>query len=491
MLLEKAGNNGGAGWRLDGTYARLPKAFWSRVEPTPVGRPQLAMLNQALARELGLDADGLAGEEGVAVFSGNRLPVGAEPIAQAYSGHQFGNFTRLGDGRAILLGEQITPDGRRMDIVLKGAGRTPYSRGGDGRAALGPMLREYVMSEAMHGLGIPTTRSLAVVTMGEPVFREKPLSGAILTRVASSHIRVGTFEQRAALGDAEGVGRLVRYTLERHAPELVEADNPALALLEWAMDLQISLMTEWARVGFVHGVMNTDNMALSGETLDYGPCAFIDGYDPEAVFSSIDVEGRYAFGRQPDVAGWNLTRLAVSLLPVMDADRERAVELARGIMGRYPERYLSKWQAMMRRKLGLMSEESGDQSLMGFLLDWMAVQKRDYTQTFRRLLEGPAADGGGDPTWAEFLGRWGRRLESQPQPWSEVRALMEANNPAVIPRNHRVEAALDAAVEGGDPGPIRELLSVLSNPYRATAGILAAYGPPPAGTGPYRTFCGT
>ncbi len=491
MSLDKAGNEGGAGWRLDGSYARLPAVFHSQTKPTPVRKPQMVLFNRVLALELGLDPDRLSGDEGASVFSGNRLPEGAQPIAQAYSGHQFGNFTRLGDGRAILLGEQITPDGRRRDIQLKGAGRTPYSRGGDGRAALGPMLREYVMSEAMHALGIPTTRSLAVVATGEPVFREKTLPGAILTRVASSHIRVGTFEHLVALGDVDGLRLLVTHTLERHAPELLGADNPAVALLQRAMDLQISLMTEWARVGFVHGVMNTDNMALSGETLDYGPCAFMDGYDPEAVFSSIDHQGRYAFGRQPDIAGWNLTRLAISLLPVIDADPERALDLAREIMEGYPKRYLSQWLAMMRRKLGLFTEEAGDEALMGCILGWMEVAKADYTETFRRLLEGPGVDGGGDPTWSKFLKIWGQRLETQPQPWSEVRSLMEANNPAVIPRNHRVEAALDAAVEGGDPGPIRELLSVLASPYRATAEVLAAYGPPPAGTARYRTFCGT
>ncbi len=490
MSIEMGLSDGGVGWRLDRSYARLPDRFHSRVQPKPVREPRLVLFNRALASELGLDPERLSGAEGAGLFSGNRLPEGADPIAQAYSGHQFGNFTRLGDGRAILLGEQITPDGRRRDIQLKGAGRTPYSRGGDGRAALGPMLREYVMSEAMHALGIPTTRSLAVVTTGEPVFREQALQGAILTRVATSHIRVGTFEHFVALGDVEALRLLVNHTLERHAPDRVGSENPALALLQRTVELQASLMAEWTRVGFVHGVMNTDNMALSGETLDYGPCAFIDAYDPEAVFSSIDHQGRYAFGRQPDIAGWNLTRLAISLLPVIDADQDRAMELAREILQEYPKRYLRQWMGMMRRKLGLFTEDPGDEALMGYILGWVEVTKADYTETFRRLLDGPGGDTGGDPNWAEFLRLWGQRLESQPQAWSEVRALMEANNPAVIPRNHRVEAALEAAVAEGDLGPIRDLLAVLSNPYRATDDA-ARYGPPPAGMAPYRTFCGT
>lgn len=340
------------GWRFDNSYARLPAPFHSRVDPTPVPSPRLLVFNRDLALALGLNPDRLDQAEAAPLFTGNRLPEGAEPIAQAYAGHQYGNLTRLGDGRAILLGEHLTPSGQRVDLQLKGPGPTPYSRRGDGRAAVGPMLREYLVSEAMHCLGIPTTRSLAVASTGEPVFRERPLPGAVLARVAASHIRVGTFELFAALGDPDSLRTLVDYTLRRHFPDRVDLPNPGLALLEGVCIRQATLIAQWMQVGFVHGVMNTDNMALSGETIDYGPCAFLDAYDPGTVFSSIDHQGRYAFGRQPSIASWNLARFSEALLPMIDSNPESAVEQATGVLERFAGRFRSEWLRLFRERSG-------------------------------------------------------------------------------------------------------------------------------------------
>lgn len=482
-----------AGWRFDNSYARLPGSLSVRLDPVPVRSPRMAMLNRPLCEELGLHARALAGDEGVAVLAGNRIPEGAEPIALAYSGHQFGYFTRLGDGRAILLGEHVTPDGRRFDIQLKGSGRTPFSRRGDGRAALGPMLREYIISEAMHALGIPTTRSLAVVTTGEQIYRETPLKGAILTRVAASHIRVGTFEYLAEQGNLDGIRTLAEYTLRRHYPEQLTAANPALVLLRAVMERQAALVAQWLQVGFIHGVMNTDNMALSGETIDYGPCAFMDSYDPATVFSSIDRGGRYAFGNQPLVAQWNLARFAETLLPLLHEERDQALRLAEEAIAAFPAMFQRCRVAGMRAKLGLFTEEDEDTALMTDLLTCLQRCKADYTNAFRALATEQPADNtlSEDLEFAAWHRRWLERLARQPQSPEESRRLMRSSNPAVIPRNHRVEEALAAAVERNDYSVTEKLLQVLSRPYDDPPEEGGYHLPPEPGGEAYRTFCGT
>lgn len=482
----------GGGWRLDHSYSALPAGLWASITPTAVRAPRITVFNRRLAFELGLDADALAGADGVAIFAGNQLPPGAKPLAQAYSGHQYGHFTTLGDGRAILLGEQITPTGARCDIQLKGAGPTPFSRQGDGRAALGPMLREYIISEAMAALGIPTTRSLAVATTGESVWRADERPGAVLTRVAASHIRVGTFAGAAARGDPADLHALVDYTIQRHYQELLGAPNPALALLTVVVERQAALVARWMLVGFVHGVLNTDNVALSGETIDYGPCAFIDAYDPATVFSSIDRHGRYAYGNQPKITHWNLTRLAEALLTVVHTDEQTAVTLAQEALGRFAERYQAHWLAGMRCKLGLFNAEAEDASLAEDLLAWMHAMKADYTTTFAALAADNEGRGivGADADLTAWLARWRLRLARQGQSSAEALRLRQANCPAVIARNHRVEAAL-AAAEQGDLGVMERLLAVLATPYDYTQVDRAAREPAPRGGEKYRTFCGT
>lgn len=485
-------SRGPGGWCWDHSYARLPGVLHASVRPTPVRRPQWVIFNCSLAAGLGLDADWLEQEGQAALFSGNELPVGARPLAQAYAGHQFGRFTRLGDGRAILLGEHRSPDGGRWDIQLKGAGRTPYSRGGDGRAVLGPMLREYLISESMQALGIPTTRSLAVVATGEPVFRETPRPGAVLTRVAASHIRVGTFEGAAACADPAALVALVAHTAERHYPETASAPNPPAALLAAILERQASLIARWQWVGFVHGVMNTDNMALSGETLDYGPCAFLDACDPAAVFSSIDADGRYAYGRQPDIALWNLTRLAEAMLPLLHEDRATAVAIAQETLGEFPSRFRHHWLDGARAKLGLRGAEAGDAELVGDLLDWMTRTRADFTNTFRRLgdaLSDPRSLSA-DAEFQHWHVRWTVRRQSQAGSPEETRAAMQRCNPAVIPRNHQVEAALNAAMTG-DMSPFHRLQTVLQTPYELRPEDMGYAHPPPEGSPPCRTFCGT
>ena len=458
-------------------------------------RPGLAVLNENLAAELGLDVAALR-EKGAEIFAGNALPSGADPIAQAYAGHQFGHFTNLGDGRAILLGEQITSGGGRFDIQLKGSGQTPYSRRGDGRAALGPMLREYIISEAMHAHGIPTTRSLAVVTTGEQIVREELLPGAVLTRVAASHIRVGTFEYASAIGDRAALEALTRHTLERHYPDSVGADHPASALFEGVLERQAKLIAQWVCVGFVHGVMNTDNMALSGETIDYGPCAFIDTYNPGTVFSSIDRGGRYAYANQPNIAHWNLARLAEALLPLMDADKDIAVAAVEEVLGKFPDRFRAHYTAGLRAKLGLLTEEEGDYNLAREFLDWMKMAEADFTSSFAALtkrietgrMEGPISFGGAPlRSWLE---KWDARLERQQKSKAEIVGLMRPANPVVIPRNHRVEEAL-AAANRGDFAVMSRLLEVLRAPFAETPQNEPYRDAPPAGDAPYRTFCGT
>ncbi len=480
------------GWNFDNSYARLPKSLFSILSPTPVALPQLIILNCPLAVSLGLNIEGLQTGEGIAVLSGNRVPEGARPLAQAYAGHQFGQFTMLGDGRAHLLGEQITPSGERFDIQLKGSGLTPYSRRGDGRAALGPMLREYIVSEAMHALGIPTTRSLAVVTTGEPVFRETEQPGAVLTRVAASHLRVGTFEYASQWGTAEDLRTLADYTLQRHFPD-VDADNPYLFLLQEVTRLQAGLIAKWQLAGFIHGVMNTDNMALSGETIDYGPCAFMDTYDPATVFSSIDIRGRYAYGNQPMIAVWNLTRFAETLLPLLHTDQEQAVKLAQEAVSGFDEIYRCSCLAGVSAKLGIFNEVEQDESLMNNLLGMMQKHNADYTNTFRALTYDQMRDTDlfDSPEFTQWRELWHARVGRQQQSQASSHELMRKSNPAVIPRNHRVEEALEAAIKHGDYSVMERLLDVLSNPYTHSSEQAEYSSPPAPTTQPYRTFCGT
>ncbi|WP_332698267.1 protein adenylyltransferase SelO [Halalkalibacter lacteus] len=481
------------GWNLDNSYARLPESFYTSLNPTPVCSPELIIFNDPLATSLGLNVQDLQSEDGIAVFAGNQIPEGASPLAQAYGGHQFGHFTMLGDGRAILLGEQITPLDERVDIQLKGPGRTPYSRGGDGRATLGPMLREYIISEAMHALGIPTTRSLAVVTTGESVIRETELPGAILTRVASSHLRVGTFQYVAKWGTVQELQVLADYTVKRHFSEIEADESRYLSLLREVIKRQAMLIAKWQLVGFIHGVMNTDNMTISGETIDYGPCAFMDTYDPATVFSSIDVQGRYAYGKQPQMAGWNLARFAETLLPLLHENQEHAVELAQDEISDFPKLYHSYWLAGMRAKLGIFNEEVEDESLIEDLLSMMQKYRADYTNTFRALTFERHEDTVlfGAPEFAQWHELWQARLGRQQEPETSSHQLMQNSNPALIPRNHRVEAALEAAVKQGDYSVMERLLDVLSSPY-AYSPEQAEYSTLPArSTRPYRTFCGT
>ncbi|PPA86161.1 YdiU family protein [Brevibacillus laterosporus] len=481
------------GWNFDNSYAQLPKSFFASLNLNPVSSPKLIILNDPLATSLGLNVQELQSENGVEVLAGNRIPEGAFPLAQAYAGHQFGHFTRLGDGRALLLGEQITPLGERFDIQLKGSGKTPYSRRGDGRAALGPMLREYIISEAMHGLGIPTTRSLAVVTTGELVIRETDLPGAVLTRVADSHLRVGTFQYVSKWGTEEELRVLAEYTLQRHFPEVEAGENRYLLLLQEVIKRQALLIAKWQLVGFIHGVMNTDNMAISGETIDYGPCAFMDAYDPATVFSSIDIQGRYAYGNQPYIAGWNLARFAETLLPLLHVNHEQAVKLAQDAISDFTELYHSNWLAGMRAKLGISNEEIQDESLIEDLLSMMQKYRADYTNTFRALTFDTLKDTVlfGTPEFTQWHELWQARLSRQQGSKASAYQLMQNSNPALIPRNHRVEDALESAVNQGDYSVMKRLLVALSNPY-AHSSEQAEYSKlPPLSTGPYRTFCGT
>jgi serine/tyrosine/threonine adenylyltransferase len=483
------------------SYARLPERFFARLAPTPATKPRLIKFNESLASELGVNAKGLEPDELAAVFAGNVTPPGAEPIAMAYAGHQFGNFVpQLGDGRAILLGEVLDRNGERRDVQLKGAGRTPFSRRGDGRAALGPVLREYLVSEAMHALGIPTTRALAAVSTGEPVYRDRQLPGAVLTRVASSHIRVGTFQYFAARGDLEAVERLSDYVIDRHFPDARDAKRPSLALLEAVVERQASLIARWMHVGFIHGVMNTDNTALSGETIDFGPCAFMDSYDPATAFSAIDDFGRYAYANQPTIAQWNLARFAETLLPLVDPNLDRAIELASEAISAFTSRYQDHWLAGMREKLGLSGTEDGDLDLVRDLLQAMHENAADFTLTFRRLCaaatdettdgeaRGLFANPGAYDIWAA---RWRSRLVADGREPSARAKAMRSVNPAFIPRNHRVEQALDAAIESGDFSPFADQLTVLSRPYEDQAAFADYAKPPQTGERVFRTFCGT
>jgi uncharacterized protein YdiU (UPF0061 family) len=487
---------------FDNSYARLPERFFARVAPTPVAAPGLVRVNESLAAELGLDPEGARTPEAVEVFAGNRLPDGAEPIATAYAGFQFGNWVpQLGDGRAILLGEVVGRDGVRRDVQLKGSGRTPFSRRGDGRAGIGPVLREYIVSEAMAALGVPTTRSLAAVTTGERIVREAPLPGAVLTRVAESHIRVGTFQFFAGRADAEGVRVLAEHVIARHYPEAAEADRPALAMLDAVIGRQAELIARWQLVGFIHGVMNTDNTSVAGETIDYGPCAFMDQYHPDTVYSSIDRMGRYAYGNQPSIAMWNLHGLANALLPAITDDPEAAVAPATEVLQTFPDRFRRAYHDGLRRKLGLAESLEGDEELGAELLKRMAENRADFTLTFRRLSELGDAPSDADASvsslfedpaaFDQWAVRWRRRVLSQGRPPAERRADMRSVNPAFIPRNHRIEEVIQAATADGDFGPFEALLDVLASPYEDQP-ARAAYAAPPRPEEVVReTFCGT
>lgn len=488
-------------FQFDNSYARLPGRFHARVEAAKVPDPRLVKLNRPLAELLGADLQRLASPEGAQVLSGNVTLDGAEPIALAYAGHQFGTFVpQLGDGRAILLGEVVGSDGRRWDIQLKGAGRTPFSRGGDGRAALGPVLREYVVSEAMVAMGIPTTRALAIVTTGERVHRDGPLPGAILTRVAASHIRVGTFQLFAARRDVEALRTLTAHALARHYPGAVGSCNDALALLEHVIDAQAELVARWLGVGFVHGVMNTDNTAISGETLDYGPCAFLDEYDPGRTFSSIDHGGRYAFANQPRIALWNLARLGEALLPLIADDPDEAVRLAMERLERFESRFAAAHVRVMRAKLGLMQEDESDGALLEDLLGELAAHRVDYTLFFRRLCAavGPSTDpeltslfDGATDAFTAWMQDWRRRLAREDVAPDTRATAMRRANPAFIPRNHRVEQTIEAAVARGDFRPMDTLVEVLGRPWEDQPEREYLAEPPGPEQREYRTFCGT
>lgn len=480
------------GWNFENSYAKLPGLLFTETNPTPVKAPKLVVLNQSLATSLGLEAEGLQSRNGVPVFAGNKIPEGAFPLSQAYAGHQFGHFTMLGDGRAVLIGEQMTPQGKRFDIQLKGAGKTPYSRGGDGRAALGPMLREYIISEAMHGLRIPTSRSLAVVTTGESIIRETELAGAILTRVATSHLRVGTFQYVSKWGKIEDLQILADYTMKRHFPNIETDGNKYLSLLQEVINRQAKLIAKWQLVGFIHGVMNTDNMVISGETIDYGPCAFMDTYDPETVFSSIDVQGRYAYGNQPHIAAWNLARFAETLLPLLDDDEDQAVAIAQKEIANFTKLFKDYWLAGMRLKLGIFNHEAEDETLINGILKIMEKYQADYTNTFRALTLDTLDDMElfKSVEFSRWHEQWQARLNRQQEPKVSTAKLMRDHNPSIIPRNHRVEKALEAAVEHGDYREMEKLLYVLENPYAYTT-EQEKYIAPSTSKVPYQTFCGT
>ena len=480
------------GWRFDNTYSRLPDVLFAPAKPATVEAPRLVILNRRLADDLGLDLNTISPEAAASLFAGQDLPSGSRPIAQAYAGHQYGHFTMLGDGRAILLGEHRLPSGHLVDIQLKGSGQTPFSRRGDGRAALAPMLREYIISEAMFALGIPTTRSLAIVTTGEPVYREAKRQGAILTRVAASHIRVGTFEYLAAREDESNLRVLADYAINRHYPELADSPSRYLDFFCAVMDRQAALVARWQLVGFIHGVMNTDNMAISGETIDYGPCAFMNAYRADTVFSSIDHAGRYAYGNQPAIAQWNLARFAETLLPLLADQQEQAVAIATEALGQFPALFEQHWLAGMRAKLGLQIAEAGDLELAQSLLTWMQKSRADFINTFRDLSadESPTGDRYEDPDFGVWHSQWQLRLHREGRPSTLAHAAMRDVNPAVIPRNHRVEEALAAAEDHDDLSVLHRLLATLAMPYEAGADS-AMYQEPPPDDCNYRTFCGT
>ena len=483
---------------FEDSFVRELEGLYVPWRAAPAPAPRLLALNEELAQEFGLDPAALGEPDGVAALIANTTPAGASPVAQAYAGHQFGGYSpRLGDGRALLLGEILDVHGRRRDLHLKGSGRTPFARGGDGKAAVGPMLREYLIGEAMHALGIPTTRALAVIATGEQVARETMLPGAVLARVASSHIRVGTFQYAAAHHDATLVRRLADHAIARHHPHAADAENPYLALLDAVVGAQASLVASWMLVGFIHGVMNTDNMTISGETIDYGPCAFMDAFDPATVFSSIDHGGRYAYGNQPPIAQWNLARLAETLLALLGPDSEAAISSATEVLTTFPERYQQHWSDGMRAKLGLADASPDADALIVDLLELMRAHDVDYTSAFRALSsvlredESRVAelfvDDGGFAAWTR---RWREQLSARQGTAHAIADEMDRVNPVYIPRNHRVEEALDAAT-AGDLSPFRRLLGVLAEPFDERPGLEAYAAPAPPTSRAYQTFCGT
>ena len=478
------------GWHFDHSYIKLPKDFFVKQLPIEVSNPKLILLNEPLLKSLGLDKEALSLLAWGNIFSGNQIPEKAYPIAQAYAGHQFGHFTLLGDGRAVLLGEQIRLDGERFDIQFKGSGQTPYSRRGDGRAALGPMLREYIISEAMHALNIPTTRSLAVVASGDVVMRDEVLPGAILTRVAKSHIRVGTFQFASTLNDVNKLKILADYTIDRHYSACREEANPYLAFLNAVIERQALLVSQWMHVGFIHGVMNTDNMSISGETIDYGPCAFMDRYHPETVFSSIDRQGRYAYANQPPIAQWNLARFAETLLPLIDQDTDKSIELASHSVNGFSDQFQKAWLKGMRKKIGLLDEEASDIDLINELLILMQKNKADYTLTFRHLSSDAILKDAifEDVSFKAWYKKWLYRIQKQKEGEGTSRVMMLKHNPAVIPRNYLVEKALSLAVADQDYRLLNDFIAVLQKPYEDSKLFSE---PPLEEDKSYQTFCGT
>lgn len=478
------------GWHFDNTYSKLSNTFKENIKPTPVHDPELVILNEELASSLNLDFSKTEKKKLAEIFSGNSIPDETNTIAQAYAGHQFGHFTMLGDGRAVLLGEHLVNNDNRFDIQFKGSGRTSFSRGGDGRAALMPMLREYIISEAIHSLNIPTTRSLAVVKTGEKVVRENLLQGAILTRVASSHLRVGTFQYIAATQNIENLNTLIDYTINRHYPEIKKSNSKALDLLNLVMEKQCQLVINWMRVGFIHGVMNTDNMAISGETIDYGPCAFMDHYDPKTVFSSIDKFGRYAFSNQPPITKWNLARFAECLIPLIDKNEDTAIKLATDLIDNFQNIYENKWLNMMRDKLGLFGEDKNDKKLINDLFNWMKKNKADYTNTFCNLMDINSDEIYKNNDFINWKNEWKKRSELNNSTQEKQSKLMKKNNPTVIPRNHKVEEAL-AEADKGYLDKMNKLLAILKNPYENHYNNKEYQLPAPSSNEKYQTFCGT
>ena len=480
------------GWNFDNTYSKLPESFISKISPIPVKSPELTIFNYNLAEKLGLNFSSIEKNDLSKLFSGNLLPEGSKSIAQAYAGHQFGHFTMLGDGRAVLMGEHVSKNNERFDIQFKGSGQTPFSRNGDGRAALGPMLREYIISEAMHSLNVPTTRSLAVVKTGEDVVRENILQGAILTRVASSHLRVGTFQYVAMRNNESELRTLVDYTINRHYPNIKKSKNKAIDLLKVLIELQIDLVVNWMRVGFIHGVMNTDNMSISGETIDYGPCAFMDTYDPQTVFSSIDESGRYAYFNQPSITKWNLARFAECLISLIDPKKEKAIEIATETINSFDKSYETKWINMMRDKLGLFGQDQKDQVLIIDLLTWIHKNKADYTNTFCFLMDENFQHNKiyNDENFLTWKERWKERLKLNNNTSEKYLSLMKSVNPLVIPRNHKVEEVLESA-NNNDLSPLKKLIKVLEKPYEKTKENINYQSPAPVSDKKYKTFCGT
>ncbi len=480
------------GWRFDNTYAQLSDSMLTKINPVPVKKPEIIIMNNNLSKYLGLDFSNVGNDQLGLMFSGNLLPKNSECIAQAYAGHQFGYFTILGDGRAITIGEHLSKNNSRFDIQFKGSGKTPYSRNADGRAALGPMLREYIISESMHFLGIRTTRSLAVVKTGENVIRESPLPGAILTRVATSHIRVGTFQYAAVTGDKKNLKNLFDYTIERHYPHIKNSKDPVIDLLKTVIEKQAKLIVNWMRVGFIHGVMNTDNMTISGETIDYGPCAFMDTYNPQTVFSSIDLKGRYAYLNQPIIAKWNLARFAESLLPLIDGDKNKAIENAKKAIDSFDKIYKENWLEMMNKKLGLLGIKNDDENLINDLLLIMEENKLDYTNTFCLLMDENLQKNNllKNKNFTDWYKKWKNRVERDGDSFKESLKIMRSSNPLVIPRNHKVEEVLDEASRN-NLRPLHDFLKILEKPYENQIKTNEYQFPATPGKNRYRTFCGT